>query len=216
MRALLLLLLLSAPALGAAVPLKDKVRASQLEGRQAPSPYWRAFALKQAGDCDGAIVQLIPIAQRGFGFEQAQTTLGECYLIRAGVLPDFAAPDAPDAPDYHTGVRWIMQAANADDYNAQALLVELYGAGYGVGYGASADNDPSAKNDPIEGAKWAHLYLNNAARQNLGVPILAESAIEALRAQLSERQWLLGKERARQWTPLYAKQNPEEPIKETP
>ena len=35
-----------------------------------------------------AIVKLKPLAERGFGFEDAQTALGECYLQLAGMDTD--------------------------------------------------------------------------------------------------------------------------------
>ncbi|MBE8191553.1 MAG: hypothetical protein HAW65_02320 [Alphaproteobacteria bacterium] len=180
MRRSLLLIVFMLPLLagGDALPaeLKDKVRAKQLEGRRAPSPYWDAFALKQSGDCTGAIEALEPIATQGRGFEDAQTALGECLL---------------DIGDNKTGIMWIDRAANAGHFTAQALLVELY----------ATATPPNA--DLREGAKWANLYLTNPARQNLGVPILAADAIARLRKKMSKRDWLLGKERARGWTPAY-------------
>ena len=51
--------------------------------------------------------------------------------------------------------------------------------------------------DPVEAAKWAHLYLTNPTRLNLGAPVLAQGAIDALEVRLDRETWLAGKERAR-------------------
>jgi hypothetical protein len=78
-------------------------------------------------------------------------------------------------------------------------MVSLYAAGLGP------------DDDIIEGAKWAHLYLTNPSRLNLGAPIAAFVSIDQIRESMDKTSWLIGKERARDWVPLYDKKTPPAP-----
>jgi hypothetical protein len=133
----------------------DNVRRRQAENDSKRSPYWDGFILKHQGNCVEAITKLAPLANRGFGYEDAQTALGECHLQLAGL--DVSGGTAPTreamfaAPDFTTGLKWIGKAARAGHFEAQAIMVSLYAAGLGP------------NEDVIEGAKWAHLYLTNYA-----------------------------------------------------
>jgi hypothetical protein len=181
----------------------DNVRRRQAENDSKRSPYWDGFILKHQGNCVEAITKLAPLANRGFGYEDAQTALGECHLQLAGL--DVSGGTAPTreamfaAPDFTTGLKWIGKAARAGHFEAQAIMVSLYAAGLGP------------NEDVIEGAKWAHLYLTNPSRLNLGAPIMAVVSIDQLRASMDRTSWLIGKQRARDWVPLYDDKPPQLP-----
>ena len=174
-----------------------QARREDLRRPPAPprNPYWDGFILKQQGNCAGAVRKLLPIAQRGRGYEDAQTALGECLLQLAGLPLTEADPPARKnmfANDgFLEGLGWIGRAADSGNFTAQGMLVALYAINLG----------PSE--DPIEGAKWAHLYITNPTRLNLGAPILAHASIDHLRQTMPKKDWLLGKERARLWSPTY-------------
>ena len=89
------------------------------------------------------------------------------------------------------GLQWLLMAANSGDFKAQGILVELYVVKQG----------PNA--DPIDGAKWAHLYLTNPSRLTIGAPVFIAHVIDNLQSQITTNEWLLGKERARLWTPRF-------------
>ena len=135
-------------------------------------------------------MKLEPLALRGFGFEDAQTALGECYLQLAGL--DTNASSVPTrhtifkVTDFQSGLvdrknsaRRSFQGASGDDC--------VYAAGLGP------------DEDKIEGAKWAHLYLKNPSKLNLGAPIDAVVSIDQIKASMDNESWLIGKERARVW-----------------
>lgn len=183
----------------------ENVRRRQSENEGKRSPYWDGFILKHQGNCVEAITKLAPLANRGFGYEDAQTALGECHLQLAGL--DVTGGTAPTreamfaASDFTTGLKWIGKAARAGHFEAQAIMVSLYAAGLGP------------DEDVIEGAKWAHLYLTNPSRLNLGAPIMAVVSIDQLRASMDRTSWLIGKQRARDWVPLYDDKSPQLPEK---
>lgn len=174
----------------------ENVRRRQAEQKSRSAPYWDGFILKHQGNCREAIGKLAPLARLGVGYEDAQTALGECYLQLAGL--DTKGVDAPardaiaDNGDYQAGLEWISTAAQSGSFEAQGVMVSLYAAGLGP-----TDND-------IDGALWAHLYLTNPTRLNLGAPLLAQRSIENLKSSMSEDEWLLAKQKARIWVPHYA------------
>lgn len=174
----------------------DEVRQRRAAKLASHNPYWDGFILKHEGNCLEAIGKLQPIAKRGFGYEHAQTALGECYLDKAGLSGEGGKPPRRkaiiDDRDFKYGLKWIGEAANAGHFEAQAVMVNLYA----VGLGPDEDN--------LEAAKWAHLYLTNPQRLNLGAPIVVKDALGDLQARMSKDDWLLGKERARIWVPVYA------------
>jgi hypothetical protein len=114
-----------------------------------------------------------------------------------GTAPDRQATF--DKQEFATGLEWIGKAARAGHFGAQANMVSLYAAGLGP------------DEDVIEGAKWAHLYLTNPRRLNLGAPIAAVVSIDQLRESMDKTSWLIGKERARNWVPLYDDKAPQLP-----
>ena len=173
----------------------ENVRRRQAEQRAATSPYWDGFILKHQGNCTAALKKLTPLAELGAGYEDAQTALGECHLQLAGL--SLQGDDAPtraslsDNTHYRSGLDWISTAANAGSFEAQAVMVSLYAAGLG----------PTESR--VEGALWAHLYLTNPTRLNLGAPVLAAVSIDNLKNAMSTDEWLIGKQKARQWVPRY-------------
>lgn len=173
----------------------DEVRQRRAARAAAHNPYWDGFVLKHEGNCLEAIGKLQPIAKRGFGYEHAQTALGECYLDKAGLSGDGGEPPQRkaifDNRDFKYGLKWIGQAANAGHFEAQAVMVNLYAVGLGP------------DEDKLEAAKWAHLYLTNPQRLNLGAPVVVSDALASLQAQMGKDDWLIGKERARVWVPVY-------------
>jgi hypothetical protein len=181
---------------------QEVMRKRQAERKAQNSPYWDGFVLKYQGNCAEAVAKLQPLAKRGFGFEDAQTALGECHLTLAG-LPADGGTAPPRAqmlamPDYALGVQWLAKAAKAGHFGAQGVLISLYAAELG----------PTT--DKIDAARWAHLYLTNPQRLGLGAPITVGFAIEALEKNMPRRLWLQGKERARNWAPVYETAPPQD------
>ena len=175
---------------------RDNVRRRRAQQKARHNPYWDGFILKRQGDCQAAIIELAPIAQRGRGYEEAQTALGECLLRLAGLPLDDSQQAPPRAAmlksnNFKRGQKWILHAAKSGNFMAQGILVALYAANLGP------------DEDAIEGAKWAHLYLTNPKRLNLGVPIMAQPSIDYLQMRINKTDWLLGKTRARNWSPDY-------------
>jgi hypothetical protein len=174
---------------------RENVQRRQAEQRSQRNPYWEGFQLKHQGNCDAALAKLTPLAKRGFGFEDAQTALGECHLTLAGLPAD--GGDSPprdglrDNENYQAGLSWINKAANAGHFEAQGVLISLYAVGLGPDM------------DKIEAAKWAHLYLTNPQRLSLGAPVMAANAINELKATMDKTNWVLGKQAARRWVPVY-------------
>jgi len=183
----------------------ENVQRRKAEAKQSINPYWDGFILKHQGNCQEAIVKLKPLAERGFGFEDAQTALGECYLQLAGMDTDGgSAPDRDKMfaiAEFQFGLDWIGKAARAGHFEAQAVMIALYAAGLGP------------DEDNIEAAKWAHLYLTNPSRLNLGAPIAAVVSIEQIKEAMDKESWLIGKQRARNWVPLYDDTPPQVPEK---
>jgi hypothetical protein len=183
----------------------ENTQRRRAQNKQSISPYWDGFILKHQGNCTEAIVKLEPLAKRGFGYEDAQTALGECYLQLAGL--DTNAGSAPDRDTifaeaaFQSGLNWIGKAARAGHFEAQAVMIALYAAGLGP------------DEDKIEGAKWAHLYLTNPSRLNLGAPIAAVVSIDQIKESMDKNSWLIGKQRARDWVPLYDDKPPQVPEK---
>ena len=193
-------MLLVAGIIGALAQVRDQQISDELRQRRAEraarlDPYWDGFILKYEGNCEAATAKLYPIAALGLGYEEAQTALGECLLTLAGMPKDHATPPARDTilakDNFQSGITWILTAAQSGGFKAQGILVALYAANLGP------------DSDPVEAAKWAHLYLTNPTRLNLGAPVLAQGAIDALETRLDRETWLAGKERARVWTPVF-------------
>ncbi|MDC0147722.1 hypothetical protein OAI46_02475 [Alphaproteobacteria bacterium] len=175
----------------------ENVRERALLERLAKDPYWDGFALKAQGDCPEAIKYLRPLAVLGLGYEDAQVALAECLLETAGIADIDAsaqraeAVEINDAKVFEEALSWIQKAANTGNFKAQGLRVLLY------------VTQVSPETTPIEAATWAHLYLTNPQRLTLGAPLEIEGPINNLKAGLTSDDWLIGKERARQWVATF-------------
>ena len=140
---------------------------------------------KQDGDCDRAIPLLMPMAERGHGFEVAQFQLGQCYLETAR-----AASAAKAAEDRAAGARWIIKAADSEVPGAQEMAARLYADGTGVA------------SDPVEAAKWFLLVRRNPVRGIFGPVVLDAEFEQQLRRRLSDDDWKKAQARADQWRPV--------------
>lgn len=174
------------------------------------APYWEGFLLRQKGECEKAIGKLQPIAEQGHGFENAQVELGLCLMEVAGLSPTQAPPARhilQANKSFQQGRQWILTAAEAGNFEAQATMVSLYAANLGPD-----ENDENA-------AMWAHLYLTNPLRLHLGIPVGDDRLLLDMKSKLSNDAWLAGKEMARLWVPKYAPRSPNEtstePVKKT-
>ncbi len=173
-------------------PLSDTVRERALS-RDVLDPYWNGFIAKAQGNCQLAVQELKSYANQGRGYEDAQTAFGVCQMIEAGFNPTDKkqAPSLIEDPAFIEGRRFVLKAAQSGFHEAQAELVRLYLIGLGP------------DQDPIEGAKWAQLYLSNPYRLTIGLVNEIERDINALRVSMTSEQWVLGKERARNWYPVF-------------
>lgn len=177
------------------------------------SPYWEGFKLKHADKCEEALEKLIPLAHQGYGFEDAQHATGLCKLRLAGLK---ASPvtkkerqNLIQDVNFRQGIEWILRAANAGHFKAQASLVSLH-ADYLIPPSDGASNPQEKVNEKthdmhVNGAMWAHLYLTNPLRLQIGAPIIGEKKLKKLENNMTKNQWLLGKELARNWFPVYIK-----------
>ena len=185
-------LAITLPALAQREPLSDAVRERALS-REVLDPYWNGFIAKAQGNCKLAIQELKSIAKQGRGFEDAQTAHGVCEMIEAGFNPRSSnqALDLEISPAFLKGRELVLKAAESGFHEAQAEIIRLYVLGLGP------------DKDPIEGAKWAQLYLANPYRLTVGLANEIEEEIESLQNKMTANQWVLGKERARNWHPVF-------------
>ena len=86
----------------------DSTRSKNQKLIQSFTPYERAMYDKQQGKLGDAIAILEPMAAQGHGFEQAQLSLGECYIDSAAKLPPDQAHDM-----LVKGTKWILVASDA-------------------------------------------------------------------------------------------------------
>jgi hypothetical protein len=173
----------------------DMVRERAVVARDVLDPYWSGFIAKARGNCDLAVEELAAFAAQGRGFEDAQTALGLCEMMRAGYKPD--ASDRNQSQILSTrdgfvrGRELVNRAADAGFHGAQAEMARLYMFNVGP------------EKDPAEGAKWAHLYLTNPVRLSIGLENNIEDVVARLQENVSSQAWLEGKERARYWYPVF-------------
>ncbi len=187
----------------------DMVRERAAVARDVLDPYWSGFIAKARGNCDLAVQELAAFAALGRGFEDAQTALGLCEMMRAGYKPDMPDNGQSAALARQTGFmrgrELVNRAADAGFHGAQAEMARLYMFNIGP------------EKDPAEGAKWAHLYLTNPVRLSIGLENNIEDVVAHLEAIMSPQAWLEGKERARYWYPVFDfLQDPEAPQGEHP
>ena len=181
--------------------------------RYYSAPYWEGFKLKHADKCEEALKKLVPLARQGHGFEDAQLAAGLCMLRLAGLTA--SSPTKKEKQElikdanFRQGFDWILRAANAGHFRAQASLVSLYADDLAPPNSAmDATQDPSKGiyDTHVKGAMWAHLYLTNPLRLQIGAPIIDEAKLKKLENKMLKNKWLLGKELARNWIPVYDEQ----------
>ncbi len=186
--------------------------------RYYSAPYWEGFKLKHADKCEEALKKLVPLARQGHGFEDAQLAAGLCMLRLAGLTS--SSPTKKEKQEliknvnFRKGFDWILRAANAGHFRAQASLVSLYADNLAPSYSAidathdqlNQDQLKQMHDTHVKGAMWAHLYLTNPLRLQIGAPIIDEAKIKKLENNMIKNNWLLGKELARNWIPVYNKQ----------
>lgn len=193
--AVVLMLTASLTLLSQEVDAQQTVTKSKKSRHYFKAPYWEGFLLRQKGECDKAVKKLHPIAEQGHGFENAQVELGLCLMEMAGLFPTQTPPARQilqAKKTFRQGRQWILTAAEAGSFEAQATMVSLYAANLGPD-----ENDENA-------AMWTHLYLTNPLRLHLGIPVGDDRLLRDMRGKLSTEAWLAGKEMARLWIPKYA------------
>lgn len=141
-------------------------------GRDPNAAYIQAIALKDQGNCPGAIILLQPVAGLGPGYETAQTALGACLL---------AQDDTRDE-----GVTWLTRAADAGWPEAQFALAQHYGAATPARDGTTA-------------AYWLALFDNNPAQARVGFRAPDPNVLRTLRASLSTTEKDAGAALASGW-----------------
>jgi len=147
------------------------------------NPYEQALRYKQQGNCVKAIELLEPIAISGHGYEIAQLNLGQCYLAVAETKTDVEAR----RKDRLTGIKWIIDAAQAGLAPAQEQLVRLTLAGGWV------------KIEPSEAGMWYLLWRRNPARTQLGVGDLDPVLKQKLQTMLTAEDWAKANALADAW-----------------
>ena len=181
--------------------------------RYYSAPYWEGFKLKHADKCEEALKKLVPLAHQGHGFEDAQLAAGLCMLRLAGLtsssLTKKEKQELVKDVNFRKGFGWILRAANAGHFRAQASLVSLYADNLAPpdrAVDGSKDQSSQGMHDThVKGAMWAHLYLTNPLRLQIGAPIIDEAKLKKLENSMLKNKWLLGKELARNWIPVYNK-----------
>jgi TPR repeat protein len=147
------------------------------------NPYEQALRFKQQGNCVKAIELLEPIAASGHGFEIAQLNLGQCYIAVAETKADAEAKKK----DRLTGIKWIIEAAQAGLAPAQEQLVRLTLTGGWV------------KIEPTEAGMWYLLWRRNPARTQLGASDLDPTLKQKLQTMLTAEDWAKASALADAW-----------------
>ena len=148
-------------------------------GTDANALYASAVALKNKGDCAGAVPKLRQVANLGPGYEDAQTALGECLLQMAG--------NSDLSSDYLEGLTWLRRAADGGWPEAQARLAYAHALG------------PNAIRNSDEAAYWLGLYQMNPDKSRVGFVPFPADQIAAIEATLSPVAKEAGEKRAATW-----------------
>ncbi len=147
------------------------------------NPYEQALRYKQEGNCVKAIELLEPLATSGHGYEIAQLNLGQCYIAVAETKTDAEAR----RKDRLTGVKWIIEAAQAGLAGAQEQLVRLTLEGGWVAI------------EPSEAGMWYLLWRRNPDRSRLGVSDLDPKLKQKLQTMLTAEDWAKANALADAW-----------------
>jgi TPR repeat protein len=164
---------------------QDDSRSKNQRLIQSFTPYERAMYYKQQGEIAKAIELLEPMAAQGHGFEQAQLSLGECYI---------AAADSAATPDARhdalvKGTKWVLAASDAGLPAAQVRLVHMMVEG------------GHFKVEPISAGMWYLIWKRNPARLQTGVSDLDPVLLGKLRSLLSPEDWQKAEAQAAAWQP---------------
>ena len=139
---------------------------------QSFTPYERAMYDKQNGKLSEAIEILEPMAAQGHGFEQAQLSLGECYIDSAAKLPPDQAHDMRVK-----GTKWVLVASDAGFPPAQVQLIHMMldGGNFRV--------------EPAAAGMWYLIWKRNPARLQTGVLDLDPTTLHKLQTTLTPDDW---------------------------
>ena len=148
-------------------------------GTDANALYASGIALKNKGDCAGAVPKLRQVANLGPGYEDAQTALGECLVQTAG--------NQDLSSDYLEGLTWLRRAADGGWPEAQATLAYAHSLG------------PKAIRNTDEAAYWLALYQGNPDKSRIGFVPFPADRIVAIEATLTPAAKEAGEKRAAAW-----------------
>ncbi|GGF35234.1 hypothetical protein GCM10011611_46900 [Aliidongia dinghuensis] len=172
-------------SLGSAAHAQDDNRSKNQQLIQSFSPYERAMYLKQRGEYAKAIEILEPMAAQGHGFEQAELSLGQCYIASAATAP---SPEAGhDA--LVKGTKWILTAADAGFPAAQVQLIHMMLEG------------GRFKVEPVAAGMWYLVWRRNPGRLQTGVSDLDPPLLQKLHSTLSPEDWQKAEAQANAWQP---------------
>jgi TPR repeat protein len=150
----------------------DGTRIAVRPGRDPNAAYIQATDLKAKGDCATAITLLHPVARLGPGYENAQTALGECLVLKDDGREE--------------GLTWLTRAADAGWPEAQASLAVYFGR-----------DTPTRKSE--EAAYWLALYDANTSKARVGFRAPDAAILGAVRGSLTETERASGQRRAATW-----------------
>jgi TPR repeat protein len=140
---------------------------------QSFTPYERAMYAKQQGKYADAIAILEPMAAQGHGFEQAQLSLGQCYIASSATLtPPEASHDA-----LVKGTKWILVASDAGYPAAQVQLIHMMLDG------------GRFKVEPEAAGMWYLIWKRNPARLQAGTTDLDPTTLRKLQTSLTPEDW---------------------------
>jgi hypothetical protein len=151
---------------------EDSNRSKNQRLIQSFTPYERAMYLKQQGKYDDAIAILEPMAAQGHGFEQAQLSLGQCYIDSAVKLPPDAAHDA-----LIKGTKWVLTASDGGSPAAQVQLIHMMLDG------------GRFKVEPAAAGMWYLIWKRNPARLQTGITELDPPTLRKLQTTLTPDDW---------------------------
>ena len=161
------------------IPLTQGARADDDSNRsknqkliQSFTPYERAMYAKQQGKYADAIAILEPMAAQGHGFEQAQLSLGQCYIDSSATMTPEASHDA-----LVKGTKWILVESAGGSPAAQVKLVHMMLDG------------GRFKVEPEAAGMWYLIWKRNPARLQTGVTDLDPTTLHKLQTMLTPADW---------------------------
>jgi len=150
----------------------DSTRSKNQRLIQSFSPYERAMYLKQQGKYADAIEILKPMAALGKGYEQAQLSLGQCYIASA----ETATPEQRHAA-LVTGTQWVLASADGGFPAAQVQLIRMMLDG------------GRFKVEPVAAGMWYLIWKRNPAKLQAGGTNLDPALMQKLQSTLTPEDW---------------------------